>query len=82
MRRQRLLTALILAGLAPLAAAQTAPRITLEQAMADPDWIGNAVEQASALTGLARHHEEHGRSRLAGSHRRRAAGMAGSGPRN
>jgi dipeptidyl aminopeptidase/acylaminoacyl peptidase len=46
MRRQRLLTALLLAGLAPLATAQTAPRITLEQAMADPDWIGNAVEQA------------------------------------
>jgi dipeptidyl aminopeptidase/acylaminoacyl peptidase len=46
MRRQRLLAALILAGLAPLAVAQTAPRITLEQAMADPDWIGNAVEQA------------------------------------
>ncbi|GAB6196150.1 S9 family peptidase [Lysobacter xanthus] len=46
MRRSSLVTALILAGLAPLAAAQTAPRITLEQAMADPDWIGNAVEQA------------------------------------
>ncbi|TBR13571.1 MAG: S9 family peptidase [Lysobacter sp.] len=25
---------------------QAAPRVTLEQAMADPDWIGNAVEQA------------------------------------
>ena len=46
MRRQRLLTALLLAGLAPLASAQPAARITLEQAMADPDWIGNAVEQA------------------------------------
>ncbi|WP_133501733.1 alpha/beta hydrolase family protein [Cognatilysobacter terrigena] len=47
MRRNCLATALLLAGLAPLAAtAQTAPRITLDQAMADPDWIGNAVEQA------------------------------------
>ena len=45
MRRQLLVSALILA-VAPLAQAQTAPRITLEQAMADPDWVGNAVEQA------------------------------------
>lgn len=43
--RRTLLTAALLAGLAPLASAQP-PRITLDQAMADPDWIGNAVEQA------------------------------------
>ncbi len=46
MRRSSLVTALLLAGLAPLAAAQTAPRVTLDQAMADPDWIGNGIEQA------------------------------------
>jgi len=46
MRQQHLLTALFLAGLAPLAFAQPVARITLEQAMADPDWIGNAVENA------------------------------------
>ena len=44
--RRPLLTAALLAGLVPLASAQTAPRITLDQAMADPDWIGNAVESA------------------------------------
>src|SRR6476469_8507481 len=46
MRRQLLFTALFLASLAPLASAQTTPRIMLAQAMADPDWIGNPVEQA------------------------------------
>lgn len=44
---RRLLPTLILASLAAFAHAQTpAPRVTLEQAMADPDWIGNAVERA------------------------------------
>ncbi|GAB2504091.1 prolyl oligopeptidase family serine peptidase [Lysobacter humi (ex Lee et al. 2017)] len=44
--RRTLLAAALIASFAPLAAAQTAPRISLDQAMADPDWIGNAVEQA------------------------------------
>ena len=46
MRRSSLVTALLLAGLAPLAAAQVARRTSLERAMADPDWIGNGVERS------------------------------------
>ena len=37
---------LLLAGMAPQAVAQPAQPLTLEQVMADPDWIGNGVEQA------------------------------------
>ncbi|MDO5504930.1 MAG: prolyl oligopeptidase family serine peptidase [Pseudoxanthomonas suwonensis] len=43
---RRILTACLLLAAAPWLAAQPAQPLTLEQVMADPDWIGNGVEQA------------------------------------